>query len=225
MTDYRRFAIYYTPPQGAFADFGAEWLGWDIARGMCPQHALRRGPEKVTAAPRRYGFHATLKPPFRLAQGETLATLGDAVARVSERLAPVRLRGLELARLGGFLGLVPEGRATGLPDLAATIVSDLDDFRAPPSGEELARRRAKGLSAAEEENLVRWGYPYVMGEFRFHMTLTGPLEDSVADAIQVRLVPILATVLPRPIDISEITLVGEDADGYFHEVHRCTLSG
>jgi Protein of unknown function (DUF1045) len=32
------------------------------------------------------------------------------------------------------------------------------------------------LTPRQREYLDRWGYPYVMEEFRFHMTLTGQLD-------------------------------------------------
>ena len=33
-----RFAVYYTPHRGALAEFGAAWLGWDIASGKSVAH-------------------------------------------------------------------------------------------------------------------------------------------------------------------------------------------
>ena len=49
-------------------------------------------------------------------------------------------------------------------------------FARPPGAAELERRRKAGLSAAQEKMLLRWGYPYVLDEFRFHLTLTGRLQ-------------------------------------------------
>jgi len=40
---------------------------------------------------------------------------------------------------------------------------------------ELARRRTLRLTAEQDAMLARWGYPYVLEDFRFHMTLTGSL--------------------------------------------------
>jgi len=223
VTDYRRYAIYYTPPPGAFADFGAAWLGWDIARGAHVPTFDR--PDAVTARPVRYGFHATLKPPFRLAPGATFAALDEEVARVTGRLATEQVEALTLSRLGRFLACVPADDGAALSHLAARLVRDLDGFRATPSPRELARRRASGLSPEEDANLVRWGYPYVMEAFRFHMTLTGPLDESTLNDVESRLEPVLAPILPRPFVVSNVTLAGEDEDGFFHEIHRYALSG
>ena len=64
-----------------------------------------------------------------------------------------------------------------------------------------------------------------MEEFRFHITLTGPLSPDQADQVQQVLTPRLAPLLPVPFDVTDLTLVGEDAAGMFHEIHRCALTG
>jgi putative phosphonate metabolism protein len=224
MSDFRRFAVYYLPEDAGLAAFGASWLGWDVASGKdCPQPDVP-GLAAMTETPRKYGFHGTLKPPFRLAAGKDRAALEAAVAKLAETAAAVRLDGLVLAELGAFLALVPEGDARPLNDLAFRCVRDLDAFRAPASEAELARRRASGLSPRQETMLQQWGYPHVAEEFRFHLTLTGRLtreERAVAkDAVQTRL-----PALPKPFEIRSIALVGEDAAGVFHLVHRYALTG
>lgn len=224
---YRRYAVYYTPPPGAFADFGATWLGWDIAAGAPVPHTPADYADlpRLTDTPRRYGFHATIKPPFALAAGMEPEALTHAVADLARTLPPARADGLRLSRIGRFLALVPEGDNADIDALAAAFVTGLDAFRAPPSEADLARRRAAGLSRAQEENLVRWGYPYVLGEFRFHMTLSGPLSDAEADDMERILAEHLAGILPRPFVIGEMTLAGEDADRRFHELSRHRLGG
>src|SRR5262249_30663264 len=41
---------------------------------------------------------------------------------------------------------------------------------------EREQRLSAGLSERQIENLDRWGYPYVFEDFRFHLTLTGPID-------------------------------------------------
>src|SRR5262249_30766808 len=101
---------------------------------------------------------------------------------------PVHIPALKLATLGHFMALVPDGRVAALDALAADCVRDFDRFRAPPGEAELARRRAARLSARQDQLLAQWGYPYVMEEFRLHLTLTGRL--TIED--QAQLAPILA---------------------------------
>ncbi|PKP62716.1 MAG: hypothetical protein CVT86_07070 [Alphaproteobacteria bacterium HGW-Alphaproteobacteria-8] len=152
---------------------------------------------------------------------EVLLFIRDLAAR----LAPVSLPGLVLAQLGGFLALVPEGDASELGALAAEVVTALDGFRAAPDAAEIARRRPERLSAAQRALLARWGYPYVLGEFRFHLTLTGDLPEEQAAATKAALAPVLAPLLPRPCEIVDICLFGEAADGRFHLLRRYPLSG
>ena len=230
MQDYRRYAIYYAPEPGPLADFGAAWLGWDPARGAPVAHPAIDGlpapVAELTETPRKYGFHGTVKPPFRLAEGTDAAALHAAAQDLCAARAPVRLAGLRLSRLGRFLALTPEGDAGALAALAGTVVRDLDSFRAPLTEAEIARRRPDRLSPAQRDLLDTWGYPYVFEEFRFHLTLTGPLpDDATAAAVEAALAPVLAPILPRPFTIASLCLFGEDADGRFHLLHRYALSG
>lgn len=229
MDGFTRYAIYYAPPAGPLADFGAAWLGWDPRSGRRVAHPSLPGlpspVAEITATPHKYGFHGTLKPPFRLADGFDVAELHNAAEALASSLAPVLLDGLKLDRMGRFLALVPEGDTTQLALLAARVVEALDAFRATPEPEELERRRAAGLDDRQEALLTRWGYPYVMEEFRFHLTLSGSLPDETAAEVARRLRPVLDPLLPRPFRIRDICLFGEGQDGRFHHLHRYALSG
>ena len=93
MPPYRRSAVYDLGPE-PLAQAGAEWLGWDARSGQ----AVPAGGGEWTRTPRRYGFHATIKAPFRLAEGALAETLSDCFAALRARLAPLalpRLRKLE----------------------------------------------------------------------------------------------------------------------------------
>ena len=227
MTEFKRFAIYYAPEAGALADFGASWLGWDLAAGMPVIHPQIAGVDVagLTATPRKYGLHGTVKPPFRLAEGTDFEALAAATERLCAAQAPVILDGLALSRIGGFLALTVTGDCASLNTLAATMVRGLDDFRAPLSDAELARRRKSRLNARQDALLRQWGYPYVMEEFRFHITLTGRLPKGGEDIIRGHLEPLIAPLLPSPFRINDLCLVGEDGNGMFHLIRRCTLSG
>ena len=221
---YRRYAIYYTPC-GALAEAGAAWLGWDIAAGRAVAHPVVDGLDiaAMTNRPRKYGLHGTIKPPMVLAQERSEAELISAVESVAEKLSPVHLDRLNVSRLGRFLALTAHGPTDSLNKLAAHVVETLDPFRAPPTAEELTRRRQKTLTPSQEENLLHWGYPNVMEDFRFHITLTGPLKDAPA------MIPIVAAhfapMLPEPFIIDHLTIAGEDAVGMFHSIARIRLAG
>jgi hypothetical protein len=197
------------------------------AEAAHPDHPALAGLDiaAITEVPRKYGLHATMKPPMRLAEGNSTEALERACAALAASQPPVVLDGLELARLGRFLALRPIGDETALRALAAACVRELDAFRAPAPEAELARRRAAGLTEAQEDNLMRWGYPYVMEAFKFHITLTGKLPKAELPAVEAGLTESLLPLLPSPFEIRDLTLMGESEDGRFHLIHRYTLSG
>jgi putative phosphonate metabolism protein len=219
-----RFALYYLPPQGALSSFGARWLGWDARIGTEVPHFTLPGLAAATETPRRYGFHATLKPPFRLAPGQSRAALERAVAAFAATCPPAEAAGLALARLGSFLALLPEGDAGAIARVAAGCVTGLDAFRAPLTEAELARRRVARLSPAQEAHLQRWGYPHVLDQFRFHMTLTGRLPAQERAAWQAQAAQLLPP-LPRPFRLDRVSLMGERPDGRFEALAEHALSG
>ena len=227
--DFQRYAIYYTPPHGPLADFGAAWLGWDIATGLPVQHPIVHGLNddiaELTQTPRKYGFHGTIKPPFRLAPAATAQALAEKTEALCNDQKPITLDGLQLSKLGCFLALTISGDASPLANIAAKIVRELDSFRAQPTETELAKRRKANLSPQQEHYLLEWGYPYVLDEFRFHLTLTGRLEKNRTEALQEILGPILQSALPTPFRVDDLTLAGEDASGRFHEIERFKLAG
>ncbi|HET6522220.1 MAG TPA: DUF1045 domain-containing protein, partial [Geminicoccaceae bacterium] len=178
----RRYAIYFAPaPDDPLGAFGNRWLGRDPWTGEClPQPRIPGlAPERlhaITASPRRYGFHGTLKPPFALAPGATPADLDMAARTFAAARRPVEVP-LALRSLSGFLALVPAEPVPALDALAADCVRAFDSFRAPSDAAELSRRRAAGLTARQDALLLAWGYPYVFEEFRFHLTLTERLGE------------------------------------------------
>ena len=224
----RRYAIY-AAPEGPLWEAGSHWLGWDAARGAAlPQPDIADLPRplaEITEAPRKYGLHATIKPPFRLAEGVSADDLAWAVEALCQRLSPVPLPGLRLAQIGGFLALVPESGESGLRDLAARVVESLDPFRARLSADEIARRNPERLTPRQRSYLDLWGYPYVMEEFHFHITLTGDLPKPEADAVSRILGPWIAPHLPRPYAMDSLCLFAEAEDGRFHLTHRLALAG
>ncbi len=222
---FTRYAIFYTPPRGPLAAFGAAWLGWDLARAAMVEHPKLGGLDiaAITDVPRKYGMHGTIKPPFALADDCTQKELQDALKLLCSDMQPVTLAGLELITLGRFMALCPFGETTALNDLAAHVVTQLDRFRAPLTEGDLARRRTANLTPAQSENLRKWGYPFVMDAFRFHITLTGRLDkQSLTETIPV-LEGLIPPLLSQPFLIDSLTLVGQRTDGMFEEIGRYPL--
>jgi putative phosphonate metabolism protein len=181
MSNYPRYAIYYAPAPASDLDrFGAELLGYDAFAGQdlpFPDGVMEAAPDwrEVTSDPRKYGFHATLKAPFSLAQDHTEAELLAACAAFAATPRAIPRFKPEVGSISGFIAVIPAKPPPELLKLAADCVSEFDCFRAPLTEADRARRNPSRLTSAQREHLDRWGYPYVLAEFRFHMTLTGRL--------------------------------------------------
>jgi len=225
---FARYAIFAVP-DGAFFSAGSDWLGWNSETGTDVSHpdldGLPAPAPDLTATPRKYGFHGTIKPPFRLIEGARQEDLENALSAFCAVRAPIEIPRLVIRRLGGFVACVPDEPVESLTALAAATVAGLDPFRAPPAQAELDRRRRVGLSASQEKMLQYWGYPYVFDEFRFHLTLSGRLDEPQAEALAARLTTHFAPVLPTPYRVDSLGLLGEAPDGRFHLLHRYTLAG
>ena len=171
----------------------------------------------LTRVPRRYGFDGTLKPPFALRGGVDRAALEEAVAGFARGTAPVTLRPLILRRLGRFLALVPDPddeNTRVLSSLAGRCVMELDRFRLPAGAADLAKRRAKGLTPRQDELLETWGYPYVLDEFRFHLTLTGSIKTATdLAAAETLLDELTQPFRQQPFEIYELCLFGDPGNG------------
>ena len=173
-----RYALFFAPAETSpLWRAGSLWLGRDARPGASlPQPEIAGLPAErvhaLTASPRRYGLHATLKPPFSLVEGTSPAMLMDAIGSLASQLQPFTLPALNVAPLSDFIALRTSGATDALQALADRCVAELDRFRRRAGADEIAKRRAQGLTAAQEAFLERYGYPYVMSEWRFHMTLS-----------------------------------------------------
>ncbi len=175
--DTARFAIYFAPEIGSnLHTIGSQWLGRDSSSGQSIKQPNIKGISSnyffsVTKTPRLYGFHATLKAPFRLNKRFTLKDLRSKIQRLSALSEPFSVN-LKVQKLGNFIALMMDPNERKMQNLASKLVKNLDQFRAPLHQEEIAKRRMSNLTNSEDENLLAWGYPYVLNDFRFHMTLT-----------------------------------------------------
>ncbi len=213
---FSRFAVYVVP-DGVWGDFGAAWLGWDTRAGM-PIEIADPLQNELTARPRKYGFHGTIKPPFRLADGATVEDVSAGLRDLCASFASVPMTSLQLAQIGPFFAMVVPDENAAIGAVAAECVQKLDVFRAPLNEKELARRRASKLTDRQEELLAAWGYPYVLDEFRFHLTLTGPVD--APETVTTRLREATAIPLQTPLSLDSLCVAGEDEAGRFHVIDR-----
>ena len=182
MTAPSRYAIYFAAgSDSALSRFGAELLGYDAYTGNelpFPADASQLAPDwrDITADPRKYGFHGTLKAPMALAPARTEAELLAACAAFAGETRTIPVIRPVVNAISGFIAVIPAEPIGALQELAADCVRAFDGFRTALTAEDRARRRPEKLSERQRDYLDRWGYPYVMEEFRFHMTLTGRLD-------------------------------------------------
>ena len=222
-----RVAVYYAPrPNDPLFAAAASWLGRDPeSDALAPQPEVD-GIAEVTAEPRLYGFHATLKPPMRLAEGRQWFDVLTAARELADRTAAFMLPHLSVQDLHGFLALRETTPCAPLQALADACVEHLDPLRAPPSEAELARRRRGKLTAEQDAMLVRWGYPYVFSTWFFHMTLTRRLTADEKARYQPAAEAYLARALSVPRLVEDICLFTQAApDAPFVIAERLTLRG
>ena len=231
MTGFPRYAIYFAAgADSALSRFGAELLGYDAYTGEEPpfaDDALRVAPDwrDITADPRRYGFHGTLKAPMALAAGRTEAELLAACAAFAGKARPIPVIRPVVGAISGFIAVIPAQPVDALQKLAADCARDFDCFRPPLTAEDRARRKPDRLSERQRDYLYRWGYPYVMEEFRFHMTVTGRLDADRRGPILEMLRARFAGLGLDTLEIDRITLFKQDdAKTRFRVIGEWTLA-
>jgi putative phosphonate metabolism protein len=232
MTAGPRYAVYFVPhPDAALYRFGAEILGCDCYSGGNVDHGpdlsmSRMEWSNLTREPRTYGFHATLKAPFQLAPDYVEADLVEAfwafAAKPREALAITP--SVEL--LDHFAAIVPRQASPDLDAFANSCVSAFDYFRAQMTSQERARRLRHNVSAQQIANIDRWGYPYVFENFRFHMTLTGPVpRDQRPPVLSFLRARFSARYGETSLPIDHIALLRQDdPSARFRVISHCDVS-
>jgi putative phosphonate metabolism protein len=231
MTNAARYAIYYAaPPGGSLDRFGARLLGYDGFSGEPLPFAdgmVEAVPDwrEITRDPVKYGFHATLKAPMTLADGKSEAELLAACESFARSPRPIPIIKPVVNALGDFIAVVPSQHSTELEKLAADAVGAFDGFRSPLTPEDRARRNPDRLTQRQREYLDRWGYPYVMEEFRFHMTLTGRLAAERRETVLGILRQRFAALELAELAIDGIALFRQqDSNSRFRIVRRFALT-
>jgi hypothetical protein len=208
-----RYAIYLTPPADhPLWQAGCTWLGRDPSSDLAPSPPSRR------AVPWRYGFHATLKAPMRLAEGTSMQGLHAALCVLSRQLQPFDMPVLDVGTLTDFLVLqtaAPLDPVHPLHRLADTCVRDLDSFRDPATAADLQRLHSRSvLDDHQSELLLRWGYPHVLDRWVFHCTLSDPVADDGERQVWLDLArTFFSPALERPWRCDALSLYVEPSAG------------
>lgn len=188
-----RYAIYYAPdPASDLWVKASAWLGRDAASGdrldrpEMPELA-EVDVAALTADPRHYGFHATLKAPFEMAAEHTEADLIATAQALAARQTPFEAL-IAPAALGRFLAFRLQNGEAEMQALHAACVREFEALRAPLADSDIARRRRARLTPEQDARMLAFGYPYIFDDFRFHMTLTGAIAD---DGLRARVLAAL----------------------------------
>lgn len=227
-----RYAVYFVPnADDPWWDFGCSWLGRNAATDESVAQPMVDGitPERLwalTQSPRRYGFHATLKAPFALSATQTEDGLLEAIDRFCSHRQAVLLRDLQVSVTDRVVSLRPAQPSMEINELAFDCVRTFDPFRAPLQETERARRVATGLSSEQTKLLERWGYPFVDGQYRFHLTLSGQVDGREGDALCNALYGMLREQGLRNLLVDNLVLCTEPGPGEaFRIVRRFPLCG
>ena len=194
-----RYAIYFAPARDS--------LLWERAQGWLSQPDL----VALTVSARKYGFHATLKAPMALALDYSeLCTALAAFAAVHDA---VTLSGLAPRLVDGFVALTTNPQPRRLTELAAAVVEAFEPFRAPLGAGERARRLQVPLTPRQVELVDRYGYPYVLEQFLFHMTLTDRLPAESQETVLARAAGWFADLLAEPVQLDRLVVFVEPEPG------------
>lgn len=214
-----RYAVYHTPePTAPLSIAASAWFGRDAFGRPATVQELPSGWSKERHAelvrePRRYGFHATVKAPFALADNATEQELLDAFSALTMSHEDIVIPSLVLCQVDGFFALVPEELNDMLNEFAGQIVRAFDRFRAPLTHSDIERRNPERLNGRQRAHLERWGYPFVFEEFFFHMTLTGRVNDGEASEVRDILEKHFSAFLGKPHTVSTIAIFVEPEPG------------
>jgi Protein of unknown function (DUF1045) len=209
--DAYRHAVYFAPrPEHALWIAGCSWLGRDAS-----QSGDRSPPARAhVSEPWRYGFHGTLRPPMRLTGSHE--EWRHAVASLAARTRRFSMPALRVDWLGEFIALMPVQPLGGehpLEQLADACVLTLERFRSTAQPE---RTVHADLSERQRDHLQRYGYPYVLEDWRFHMTLSNSLTTLGAQdhaALKARARDHFAAALYEPLVCDSVCIFVEPQAG------------
>ncbi|PLP57631.1 hypothetical protein CYK37_18640 [Mesorhizobium loti] len=220
-----RYAVYFTPSEDdPLTRAASNWLGRDAFSGellAAPSFDGLPAEEisRLTGEPRRYGFHATIVAPFRPADGIGLVEIEESFDRFCAKTTRFFIEGLRIGQLGSFLALLPTETEYQLSAFAADAVLHFAPVRAALTEAEIERRDPSKLNTRQSAYLRRHGYPFVMDEFRFHMTLSERLPEETLTRVQPALERRFEAFTGRPFAIDGLALFVEREPGAPFTVH------
>jgi len=228
-----RYAIYFAPQDDSELDiFGSTVLRRRAENPADWQHPElpAQFPEALSWAdqikrPAHYGFHATIKAPFTIADGQSADDLIQDLAHFCETQQPISLMGVGPIRTSRYDALAfPEQQPQALQQLANDCVKSFEKYRAPLSEEDLERRNLSSLTTRQQQYTERYGYPYILDDFNFHMTLSGQNDHNDESYLQW-LVRLYESMVNEPPILDRLCIFSQpDRSSAFVRTHEFVFS-
>ena len=237
MTNYKRVAIYFLPKKNSsLENFGKNLLGRDINKKKKisltrrQKYFINRGftyfdeLKDYFEQPAKYGFHATLKAPFRLKRNVKTKNFYDVISHIAAQHSRFKIKGLKIVYSKKFTFITSRKPNKLLRNLENDLVKHLDTFRAELNKTEIKKRIPDSLTFKQNKYLKEWGYPFVFDQFKFHMTLMNQNNNKLSNKQKLELEKLIYKISNNVIEFNEISLLGENKNGHFEEIKRFKLN-
>lgn len=205
------FSICYTPrPGSALAQFGRSWFGrandGTTLQAFSASAVGGHSQDSITPTPGRYfGLHASFVAPTPLREDVRLDEVRTHLQRFAARRKPIETGPLKLTRVRRSLVLRPVEPRPELDWLALQCFSAFDTYTAETGP---AEAEYPHLSRYQRLLLKSFGQPNVMSEYRFGLTLTGPLDERQFERVFVALRPLVADLCADGVCVDGLSLIG-----------------
>ena len=237
MKKYSRYAIYYAPPKESnLEEFGRYWFGWDPINAKSINNKQRinylngfgiknlKNIDKNVLIAKKYGFHGTLIPPFKLNKNYSTNTLFKKTEEIAKKFKKFKLYKFKLKKINNFYAFVQNKKNNNINKLSNRLVRELFKFRSPLTKKEIDRRNPSKLSKFQLNILYKWGYPYLMSEFKFHMTLASEVTGNKLYSELKKIENNKEIILNEINNFDKIYIFGENQKGMFENLENFSLS-
>ena len=237
MKKYSRYAIYYAPPKESnLEEFGRYWFGWDPINAKSINNKQRinylngfgiknlKNIDKNVLIARKYGFHGTLIPPFKLNKNYSTKTLFKKTEKIAKKFKKFKFYKFKLKKINNFYAFVQNKKNNNINKLSNRLVRELFKFRSPLTKKEIDRRNPSKLSKFQLNILYKWGYPYLMSEFKFHMTLASEVTGNKLYSELKKIENNKEIILNEINNFDKIYIFGENQKGMFENLENFSLS-
>lgn len=237
MKKYSRYAIYYAPPKESnLEEFGRYWFGWDPLNAKLINNKQRinylngfgiknlKNIDKNVLIAKKYGFHGTLIPPFKLNKNYSTNLLFKKTEDIAKKFKKFKFYKFKLKKINNFYAFVQNKKNNNINKLSNRLVRELFKFRSPLTKKEIDRRNPSKLSKLQLNILHKWGYPYLMSEFNFHMTLASEVTGNKLYFELKKIEKNKEIILNEINNFDKIYIFGENQKGMFENLENFSLS-